>query len=91
MDKVFKMTVEWESDDDWGEDYPLRERLKDEAGNELYYVQNLYECPEDACIARDLVSAYEIADFIKLRCKERFSLGLIEGIIYECSAKSSSS
>ena len=31
-----------------------------------YSVSNLCECPEDATIDRDLVSADEIVDFIKL-------------------------
>ena len=29
-------------------------------------VQSLFDCPEDACIGRDLVSCIEIADFMKL-------------------------
>lgn len=30
-----------------------------------YSVSNLWECPEDATIDRDLVSAYEIVNFIE--------------------------
>lgn len=66
MNKPFKMKVIWEEDSDWGEDYPRAEVLVDSEDNELYTVRNLYECPEDACIARDLVSAYEIVKFIEL-------------------------
>lgn len=69
MDKPFKMKVIWEEDSDWGSDYPRVEVLVDSEDNELYTVRNLYECPEDACIARDLVSAYEIVEFIELGMK----------------------
>ena len=31
-----------------------------------YSVSDLWQCPEDATIDRDLVSAYEIVDFIEL-------------------------
>lgn len=34
-----------------------------------YSVSNLWECPEDATIDRDLVSAYEIVNFIELGMK----------------------
>ena len=66
MDKPFKMKVIWEEDSDWGSDYPRAEVLFDSEDNPVYTVRNLYECPEDACIARDLVSAYEIVEFIEL-------------------------
>lgn len=66
MDKPFKMKVIWEEDSAWGSDYPRAEVLVDSEDNELYTVSNLYECPEDACIARDLVSAYEVVKFIEL-------------------------
>lgn len=69
MDKPFKMKVIWEEDSDWGENYPRAEILFDSEDNPVYTVRNLYECPEDACIARDLVSACEIVDFIKLGMK----------------------
>lgn len=69
MDKPFKMKVIWEEDSDWGEDYPRAEVLFDSEDNPVYTVRNLYECPEDACIARDLVSAYEIVEFIELGIK----------------------
>lgn len=69
MDKPFKMKVIWEEDSDWGSDYPRAEVLVDSEDNPVYTVRNLYECPEDACIARDLTSAYEIVDFIKLGMK----------------------
>ena len=69
MDKPFKMKVIWEEDSDWGEDYPRAEVLFDSEDNPVYTVRNLYECPEDACIARDLVSAYEIVEFIELGMK----------------------
>lgn len=38
---------------------PVDPRLK-------YRVSNLWECPEDACIHRDLVSAYEWLDAVRL-------------------------
>lgn len=66
MDKPFKMKVIWEEDSDWGSDYPRVEVLVDSEDNKLYTVRNLYECPEDACIARDLVSAHEVVKFIEL-------------------------
>lgn len=69
MNKPFKMKVIWEEDSNWGENYPRAEILVDSEDNKLYAVKNLYECPEDACITRDLVSAYEIVDFIKLGMK----------------------
>ena len=31
-----------------------------------YYVGNLWDCPEDACIHRDLVSAYEWLEAVQL-------------------------
>lgn len=34
-----------------------------------YSVSNLWQCPEDATIDRDLVSAYEIVNFIELGMK----------------------
>ena len=34
-----------------------------------YYVQNLTDCPEDAIIGRDLVSAEEIINYIKFGMK----------------------
>lgn len=69
MNKPFKMKVIWEEDSNWGENYPRAEILVDSEDNKLYAVKNLYEYPEDACITRDLVSAYEIVDFIKLGMK----------------------
>lgn len=42
----------------WSEDEKVR-----------YSVCDLWECPEDATIDRDLVSAYEIVDFIELGMK----------------------
>lgn len=66
MDKTFNVTVEWEPDTSYGDDCPYSETLIDEGGNTLYSVCNLYECPEDAIIVRDLVSAYDIIRFIEL-------------------------
>lgn len=69
MSKVAKFTVEWEPDTEYGGDAHFYERLLDENGKTIYRVNNLYDCPEDAIIVRDLVSAYEIIDFIKLGMK----------------------
>lgn len=66
MDKPFKMKVIWEEDSDWGSDYPRAEKLIDSEDNLVYSVRNLYDCPEDACIMRDLVSSYEVIDYIEL-------------------------
>lgn len=69
MNKPFKVIITWESDSELGEDYPRVQVLKDKAGNELYSVHNLTDCPEDAIILRDLVSAEEIVGFIELGMK----------------------
>ena len=69
MDKPFKMKIIWEEDSDWGSGYPRAEKLIDSEVNLVYSVKNLYDCPEDACIMRDLVSSYEIIDYIELGMK----------------------
>lgn len=66
MDKPFKMKVVWEEDSDWG---PRAEILVDSEDNLIYSVRNLYDCPEDAYITRDLVSSYEVIDYIELGMK----------------------
>lgn len=52
-----------------GDDYPRIQHLEDSAGNLLYDVCNLTDCPEDAIILRSLVSAEEIVEFIELGMK----------------------
>lgn len=69
MDKPFEVTITWESDSELGDDYPRIQHLEDSAGNLLYDVRNLTDCPEDAIILRDLVSAEEIVEFIELGMK----------------------
>ena len=69
MDKPFEVTIMWESDSELGDDYPRIQHLEDSAGNLLYDVCNLTDCPEDAIILRSLVSAEEIVEFIELGMK----------------------
>ena len=64
--KPFEVTITWESDSDLGDDYPRCQILTDSADNCLYSVRNLTDCPEDAFIIRDLVSAEDIIEFIEL-------------------------
>lgn len=52
---------------DYGEYHSQELWFEDE--NVHYSVCDLWECPEDATIDRDLVSAYEIVDFIELGMK----------------------
>ena len=66
MDKPFEVTITWESDSDLGDDYPRIQHLEDNAGNLLYDVCNLTDCPEYAIILRSLTSAEEIVKFIEL-------------------------
>lgn len=69
MDKPFEVTITWESDSEWGDDYPRVQILTDKDDKQLYSVCNLVECPEDAIIVRSLVSAEEIVSFIELGMK----------------------
>lgn len=69
MDKPFEVTITWESDSELSDDYPRIQHLEDSAGNLLYNVRNLTDCPEDAIILRDLVSAERIVEFIELGMK----------------------
>lgn len=66
MDKPFKVKVMWEEDSDWGGDVPRVELMVDEGDNKIYSVRTLSDCPEDACIARDLVDSSEIIRYIEL-------------------------
>jgi len=53
----------------WYEDVdsPVSQLLTSPTDPRLRYrVSNLWECPEDACIGRDLVSAYEWLDAVRL-------------------------
>lgn len=61
--KTFKVKLE-EYIDEYGDCYG--QELWSEDKNIHYRVSDLCECPEDATINRDLVSAYEIVDFIEL-------------------------
>lgn len=72
-EKPFEVTITWESDSELGDDYPRRQILTDSEGNDLYSVRNLTDCPEDAIILRDLVSAAEIVDFIELGMQLAYS------------------
>ena len=48
-------------------DTPTYQRVwSDEEQRIKYSVSNMWDCPEDACIHRDLVSAYEWLDAIQL-------------------------
>lgn len=68
MDKTYKLKVTWEEDRDYC-DVPRLEVMTDEDGKTIYSVCNLNECPEDAIIARNLVSSYEIVKFIEMGMK----------------------
>lgn len=68
-DKIYNVTVVWQSDPECGEEYPQYEQLEDNNGKIIYCVRNLSDCPEDAIIIRDLCSAYEIIDYIQLGMK----------------------
>ena len=49
------------------EDTPDYQRVwSDDEPRIQYSVSNLWDCPEDACIHRDLVSAYEWLDAVQL-------------------------
>ena len=51
------------------EDYdtPTYQRVwSDEDSRVKYSVHNLWDCPEDACIHRDLVSAYDWLEAVQL-------------------------
>ena len=64
--KTLKVKLE-EYIDEYGDCYG--QELWSEDENIHYRVSDLCECPEDATINRDLVSAYEIVDFIELGLK----------------------
>jgi hypothetical protein len=46
-------------------DFYRQEVIDDETGKTVYSVQDLTDCPEDAVIYRDLVSAYQFLDFVR--------------------------
>ena len=64
MDKTLNLTVYWEPDTEYGDKVPRYQRIERD-GKIIYSVCNLTDCPEDAIIARDLVSAEDIIDWIK--------------------------
>ena len=68
-EKPFEVTITWESDSELGDNYPRCQILTDGKDNRLYSVRNLTDCPEDAIILRDLVSAEDIVEFIELGMK----------------------
>lgn len=72
MGKTLNLTVKWEEDYELGSDYSRAELLLDEDNNRIYSVHNLTDCPEDAIIQRDLVSAEEIANYIEMGMKLAF-------------------
>lgn len=47
----------------------LEQKLDFKDFSEWYFVYNLWDCPEDARIQRELVSAEEIIDWIKFGMK----------------------
>ena len=62
-----KMIIKNYPDKYHGDDYIYRQEVIDaETGKTIYSVQDLTDCPEDAIICRDLVSAYDFVDFVKL-------------------------
>lgn len=61
-DKVKHLTV-IEDNDEYG--CLDAQMVKDEDGKELYCVWNLTDCPEDAVIYRDLVSASQWIDAVR--------------------------
>ena len=64
MDKTLNLTVYWEPDTEYGDNVPRYQRIERD-GKSIYRVCNLTDCPEDAIIARDLVAAEDIIDWIK--------------------------
>lgn len=64
MEKLFEMNVTT-----WFEDYdtPISQKVEWDDGvrSGSYHVSNLWECPEDACIGRDLFSADDFIAAVK--------------------------
>lgn len=62
--KTKRFTIRNLKDIYFGEFY-RQEVVDDETGKTVYSVQDLTDCPEDAVIYRDLVSAYQFLDFVR--------------------------
>ena len=61
---ILPITVSTLMEDEWTVDY---QRVTSPVDPRIYYsVCNLCDCPEDAIIGRDLVSAYEWLDAVRL-------------------------
>lgn len=69
MDKLFKVMVEYGLDKDYGGDAHEYETMIGPDGKVLYDVRNFTYCPEDAIIARGLVSSDKIIRYIELGMK----------------------
>lgn len=61
-----KVYILHEEMDDYGYDVEAQRVEDKDTGMEVYGVCNLGECPEDAIIGRDLVSAHEWLDYVNL-------------------------
>ena len=66
-DKMYPIVIEENYDDYLGLIHSQNMYSKDRTMG--YYVRNLTDCPEDAIINRDLVSAEEIINYIKFGMK----------------------
>lgn len=66
-DKMYPIVIEENYDDYLGLIHSQSMYSKDRTLG--YYVRNLTDCPEDAIINRDLVSAEEIINYIKFGMK----------------------
>lgn len=67
MGKVLNVKVTTCFEDDYT---PTYQRVwSDDDARISYSVHNLWDCPEDACIHRDLVDAYEWLDAVRLGMK----------------------
>ena len=66
-DKMYPIVIEEDYDDYLGVIHSQNMYSKDRKMG--YYVQSLTDCPEDAIIGRDLVSAEEIINYIKFGMK----------------------
>ena len=64
--KDYNLILQYVEDPEWGEGYHRYEKLiAKDTDNQVYSVSNLTDSPEDAIIARDLVSAEEIVEYIR--------------------------
>lgn len=66
--RSFKLEEEYDSSDDVIYSQALYDLDADDI-HKFYLVYNMYHCPEDATIERDLVSAHNLLDYINYGIK----------------------